>query len=68
VRVCAVCLARAHARTGDAVAISGYIGKGSSLAKAIADFTAAYADQTEQDHQSLVETIESGRVEAKTGI
>lgn len=67
-QVCAICLARAHARTGDAAAISGYIGDGSSLAKAIADFSAAYADQAEQDHQSLVEAIASGRVVAKTGI
>ena len=67
-RVCAVCLARAHARSGDAAAISGYTGKGISLAKAITDFAAAYADQVEQDHQSLVEAIDSGRVVAQTGI
>jgi len=67
-QVCAACLARAHARTGDAAAISGYIGKGKTLAKAIADFAAGYADQTEQDHQSLVEAIESGRVAAEVGI
>ena len=53
---------------GPAAAISGYIGKGVSLAKAIADFAAAYADQTEQDHQSLVDAIEPGRVVAETGI
>jgi len=68
VAVCAVCLARAHARAGDAAAISGYMGKGKSLGKAIADFAAAYADQTERDHQVLVEAIESGRVPAQTGI
>jgi uncharacterized protein (DUF2252 family) len=68
VAVCAVCLARAHARAGDAAAISGYMGKGKSLAKAIADFAVAYADQTERDHQALVEAIESGRVVAETGI
>jgi uncharacterized protein (DUF2252 family) len=67
-QVCASCLARAHARTGDAAAIAGYIGKGKTLAKFIADFAAAYADQTEQDHQSLIEAIESGRVGADTGI
>ena len=67
-QVCAACLARAHARTGDAAAITGYIGNGKTLAKAIADFADAYADQTEQDHQALVEAIESGRVTAETGI
>jgi uncharacterized protein (DUF2252 family) len=68
VRVCATCLARAHARTGDAAAISGYIGKGKTLAQAIADFSVAYADQTDQDHQALVEAIASGRVTAELGI
>jgi hypothetical protein len=68
VAVCAVCLARAHARAGDAAAISGYMGKGKSLGKAIADFGVAYADQTEGDHQVLVEAIESGRIQAQTGI
>lgn len=67
-QVCASCLARAHARTGDAAAIAGYIGKGKTLAQSIADFAAAYADQTEQDHQALVEAIESGRVKAEIGI
>ena len=67
-QVCASCLARAHARTGDAAAIAGYIGKGKTLAKSIADFAAAYADQTEHDHQALLEAIESGRVTAEIGI
>jgi hypothetical protein len=44
------------------------MGKGKSLGKAIADFAVAYADQTEGDHQVLVEAIESGRVPAQTGI
>jgi uncharacterized protein (DUF2252 family) len=68
VQVCAACLARAHARTGDAAAITGYIGKGKGLAQAIVNFAEAYADQTELDHQALVEAIESGRVTAETGI
>ena len=67
-QVCAICLARAHARTGDPDAISGYIGKGKSLAKAITKFAIAYADQTEKDHQALVEAIESGRIVAQVGI
>ncbi len=67
-RVCAVCLARAHARTSDEVSIYGYIGKKDTFANAIADFAVAYADQTERDYQALVEAVESGRVEAQTGI
>jgi hypothetical protein len=68
VAVCAVCLARAHARAGDAAATSGYMGKGKSLGKVVANFAVAYADQTELDHQTLVDAIESGRVVAETGI
>jgi len=68
VALCATCLARAHARAGDAATISGYMGKGKSLGKAIADFAVAYADQTERDHQVLVAAIESGVIVAETGI
>jgi len=67
-KVCGLCLARAHARTGDAAAISGYLGSGDVFDKAIGDFAVAYADQTERDHQALVEAIESGRIQAQTGI
>jgi uncharacterized protein (DUF2252 family) len=68
VQLCGWCLARAHARTGDEAAIRGYIGKNDSFAKAIADFAAAYADQTERDYQALVAAVDSGRVVAQTGI
>jgi hypothetical protein len=61
-------LARAHARTGDAAAISGYLGSGNVFDKAIGKFAVAYADQTVRDHQALLEAIESGRVAAETGI
>ena len=66
--VCAVCLARAHARTGNEASISGYIGKSDSFPKAIGEFAVAYADQTERDYQALVEAVESGRVPAETGV
>jgi uncharacterized protein (DUF2252 family) len=68
VKVCAVCLARAHARTGDEGIISGYIGKNDRLARAIGDFAVSYADQTEDDHQALLEAVKTGRVQAETGI
>ncbi len=67
-RVCAICLARAHARTGDAAGISGYLGKGKTFPKALAEFAMTYADQTERDHQALVEAIASGRIQAESGI
>jgi hypothetical protein len=68
VRVCAACLARAHARSGDAAAITGYIGGGGPLPEAIAGFGFAYADQTLKDHQALQEAIDSGRIVAESGI
>jgi uncharacterized protein (DUF2252 family) len=63
-RVCAWTLARAHARTGDARAIAGYLGSGKSFDKALAVFAERYADQNERDHAALLEAIDSGRVEA----
>jgi len=68
VKVCAWCLARAHARTGDSAAIWAYIGTGDRFAQAIADFAVIYADQTEKDHQALQRAIQSGRIAAETGI
>jgi uncharacterized protein (DUF2252 family) len=66
--VCSICLARAHARTGDSAAIAGYMGKSKSFDKAIGKFATAYADQTVRDHQALVEAVKSGRIAAETGI
>jgi len=67
--VCAVCLARAHARAGgDAAAISGYLGSGAVFDEAIAKFAVAYANQTERDYEALVNAVENGHIEAKTGI
>jgi len=66
--VCSVCLARAHARSGDASAISGYLGSGDVFDNAIADFAVAYADQTEVDYQALVDAVHSGRIVAETGV
>lgn len=59
---CGWALARAHARSGDAAQISGYLGQGDSFERAIAQFAAAYAGQNQQDYQALLEAIESGRI------
>jgi predicted alpha/beta hydrolase len=67
-RVCSACLASAHARTGDAAAISGYLGSGDVFDKAISKFAVAYADQTLRDHQALVDAVESGRIVAEVGV
>lgn len=61
---CGAILARAHARTGDAAKLAGYIGKGRVLAAALAEFAERYGDQTEKDHAALVEAIRSGRIAA----
>ena len=61
---CGWTLARAHAKSGDATAISGYLGKGDAFDRALARFGATYADQTERDHAALVKAARSGRVEA----
>lgn len=61
---CGWTLARAHAKSGDAATISGYLGKGDNFDQAIGAFALAYADQTEQDHAALVEAVRSGRLEA----
>jgi uncharacterized protein (DUF2252 family) len=56
---CAHVLARSHARTGDAMAIAGYIGKGRRFDEAMAQFAVAYADQTARDHRELVAAVTS---------
>jgi uncharacterized protein (DUF2252 family) len=61
-QLCGWALARAHARTGRASMISGYLGRSDVFDHAIADFAAAYARQNEQDHRRLLEAISAGRV------
>ena len=60
--LCGWTLARAHARSGDPVATLGYIGSGDSFDRAITEFAAAYADQTERDHERLCRAIERGEL------
>ena len=57
---CGWALAHAHARTGDSVRISGYIGTSARFGEAIADWAAAYADQTERDHAAMLDAIDRG--------
>ncbi len=64
-RMCGWTLARAHARSGDRIAIAAYLGGGDSFERAIAEFSEAYADQSERDHAALVAAIDSGRIEAR---
>ena len=67
-RLCAWTLARAHARSGDAAAIAGYLGSSDAFDRAIADFAELYADQNERDHALLRQAISDGRIEAQTGV
>ena len=64
--LCGWALARAHARSGDAAAIDGYMGRGDQFDLAIGSFAVAYADQTEQDHAALVQAQRAGRIVADT--
>jgi uncharacterized protein (DUF2252 family) len=65
--LCGWALARAHARSGDRVQISAYLGKSERFDTAIAAFAEAYADQTERDHAALLTAVKSGRVAAEAG-
>jgi hypothetical protein len=60
--ICAWALARAHARSGDSVAISAYLGTSDTFDGAIADFAEGYADQNERDHRAYNAAIEAGRI------
>jgi hypothetical protein len=66
--VCGWTLARAHARSGDRIAIAAYLGNSDSFDKAIGAFATAYADQNERDYAALREAAESGRVLAERGV
>ena len=63
-RTCGWTLARAHARSGDAVAIAGYLGRSDAFDKSITDFSERYADQNERDYEEFVTAVKSGRLEA----
>jgi hypothetical protein len=67
-RICGWTLARAHARSGDPVAISEYLGDGTGFDRAIADFGDRYADQNERDFQEFVKAVESGRIQARQDV
>ena len=67
-RMCGATLARAHARWGDRIAIGAYLGSGVVFDRAIADFSAIYADQNERDYEALAQAVKSGRVPAERGL
>ena len=66
--LCGWTLARAHARSGDRIAIAAYLGNGDSFDRAIVEFSKAYADQNERDYQALTAAVNSGKITAETGL
>ena len=66
-RACGWTLARAHARSGDRIAIASYLGKSDVFDRAVADFAIAYADLNERDHAALREAVDSGNIKAEEG-
>ena len=67
-RNCGWTLARAHARSGDPIAITEYLGDSDEFDRAITDFSKRYADQNERDYQEFVHAVRSGRLEALEGV
>ena len=67
-RLCGATLARAHARSGDRIAIAAYLGTGQTFDQAMVAFVEAYADQNERDYSALTDAVTSGRIVARTDL
>ena len=67
-QLCGWTLARAHARSGDRIAIASYLGGGDKFDRAICDFAEAYTDQNERDYETFANAVDSGRLEARTDL
>ena len=67
-KLCGWTLARAHARSGDRIAIAAYLGNGDRFDRALVEFCKAYADQNDRDYQALKNAVDSGRLEAQEGV
>ena len=67
-RICGETLARAHARSGDPIALAAYLGKKDRFDQSITDFSERYADQNERDYEAFTAAIRSGRLEALEGV
>jgi uncharacterized protein (DUF2252 family) len=67
-RLCGWTLARAHARSGDRIAIASYLGNGDRFDRAILEFSRTYADQNKRDYRALADAVKSGRIAAQAGL
>jgi uncharacterized protein (DUF2252 family) len=65
---CGWTLARAHARSGDRIAMGAYLGKGETFDRAVADFAASYADLNQRDYEALADAVHTGRIQATEGL
>jgi len=66
--LCGWTLARAHARSGDSVAIAAYLGRGPAFDEAVADFAETYADQNERDFEALRGEVRAGQLAVREGV
>jgi uncharacterized protein (DUF2252 family) len=66
--MCGWTIARAHARSGDRIAIASYLGKGDVFERAMADFATAYADLNQRDYDAVVKAVRDGRISAEEGV
>ena len=67
-QMCGWTLARAHARSGDAIAIGSYLGASATFDRAMVEFARSYADQNSNDHKALVDAIAAGVIKAESGV
>jgi hypothetical protein len=67
-KLCGWTLARAHARSGDRIAIASYLGNSNSFDRALVEFSQAYAEQNERDYQALATAVKTGKIRAQTGL
>jgi uncharacterized protein (DUF2252 family) len=67
-RLCGWTMARAHARSGDRIAIAAYLGAGASFDRAIVEFSMAYAEQNQRDYERLMKAVDAGEIVAQTGL
>ena len=67
-RLCGVTLARAHARSGDRIAIAAYVGSSPSFQRTLVSFAESYADQNQRDFDALRQAVADGRISAQTGV
>ena len=67
-QMCGAALARAHARSGDRLVISGYLGGGDGFDRAVAAYAEAYADQNQRDYEAVQAAAADGRIDARTGV